>query len=361
MTRTRSEVSVSQIKELLRRQDSVNGPEVAAVFGISRQRAHTLLSGMVRAGELVRIGRTRGARYFLTGGGLPAQGTYSRRLANTALKEHEVLQEIRDSFVPLKLASDNVRSIFDYAFSEMLNNAIDHSGSSHIDIDVSVRGGQPGSPALLQFVVRDYGIGAFRNIVHSRKLASELEAMQDLLKGKVTTAPQAHSGQGIFFTSKAADLFTIQSFDWELRVDTTIPDTFFTKLDTPVEGTEIRFSIAYKSKRHLIDVFKAFESDPDMHDFDRTEILVRLFTHGTVHVSRSQARRVLAGLDQFKHITLDFDRVPTIGQAFADEIFRVFLLNHPDISIEAIHANEAVQFMIDRVDRPVQGQERMDL
>ncbi|MEK7515598.1 MAG: DUF4325 domain-containing protein, partial [Patescibacteria group bacterium] len=47
---------------------------------------------------------------------------------------------------------------------------------------------------------------------------------------------------------------------------------------------------------------------------------------------------------------LDFGRVPTIGQAFADEIFRVFRLKYPQIRIQTVNANEAVKFMIDRVD-----------
>lgn len=357
----KSDQAILKIEELIRKNGSVNGPEVADMMGISRQRAHALLSGMVRTGDLVRIGRTRGARFFPSTEHLPVQGSFVRRLPSAGLKEHEVLQEIRDSFIPLKLASDNVRSIFDYAFSEMLNNAIDHSQSEWIDVETSVRGGAPGNPAVLTFTVRDYGIGAFRNVMRSRGLSSELEAMQDLLKGKITTAPQAHSGQGIFFTSRASDVFTIRSFGWELRVDTTIPDIFFSRLDTPVEGTEVRFAIAYRSKRHLIDIFKAFESDPEMGDFDRTEIFIRLFTHGTIHVSRSQARRVLTGLEKFRRVTLDFDRVPTVGQAFVDEIFRVFLADHPEIQIEVINANEAVQFMIDRVERPPRDQSALAL
>jgi len=351
--------TAEKVREMVRESGSTNGPELAEALGVTRQRASVMLANMVRSGDLVKIGKTRGARYFLSSEDLPAQGRFAKSMLNRDLKEHEVLQDIRDSFIPLKLASDSIRSIFDYAFSEMLNNAIEHSQSKRIDAEVAVRGGEPGKPAMLTFEVRDYGIGAFRNVMQSRKLRSELEAMQDLLKGKVTTAPQAHSGEGIFFTSKAADVFVLRSYDWELRVDTTIPDVFFTKLEQPVEGTQIRFSIAYNSRRHLTDVFRAFESGPDTHDFDRTEILVRLFTHGTVHVSRSQARRVLAGLDKFKRITLDFEKVPTIGQAFADEIFRVFLTSHPDIHIEAINANEAVRFMIERVDRPAFGQERL--
>lgn len=350
-----------RIKSFVKEQGSTNSPELAVALSVSRQRANVMLSNLVRAGELVKIGRTKGSRYFLSTEELPIQGMFARRVQNDRLKEHQVLQEIRDSFLPLKLASDTLKSIFDYAFSEMLNNAIEHSDSKDIDISVSVRGGDPGKPAMLAFTVRDYGVGAFRNVMKSRKLASELEAMQDLLKGKVTTAPKAHSGEGIFFTSKTADVFIIRSFEWEMRVDTTIPDVFFSKLKEPVEGTEVHFSIAYNSKRHLTDVFRAYESGPAMQDFDRTEILVRLFTHGTVHVSRSQARRILSGLEKFKRITLDFKRVPTIGQAFADEIFRVFLTAHPDISIETANANEAVEFMIQRVDRPVPGQEHLDI
>ncbi|MBU1862219.1 MAG: STAS-like domain-containing protein [Candidatus Omnitrophica bacterium] len=65
-------------------------------------------------------------------------------------------------------------------------------------------------------------------------------------------------------------------------------------------------------------------------------------------MARSQARRILFGLDQFKCIVLDFKDVAGIGQGFADEIFRVFQNAHPDISFEVVNANESVQFMIAR-------------
>ncbi|MEE8469856.1 MAG: STAS-like domain-containing protein, partial [Dehalococcoidia bacterium] len=65
--------------------------------------------------------------------------------------------------------------------------------------------------------------------------------------------------------------------------------------------------------------------------------------------SRSQAKRVLARFDRFKEIMLDFDQVEFIGQAFADEIFRVFKNAHPDIKIFPIGANEDVEKMIERV------------
>ena len=66
------------------------------------------------------------------------------------------------------------------------------------------------------------------------------------------------------------------------------------------------------------------------------------------HISRSQARRVLEGLDKFLHIILDFDGVKNIGQAFADQIFRVFKNKYPDIKITPINMNEEVSFMVNR-------------
>jgi hypothetical protein len=95
-------------------------------------------------------------------------------------------------------------------------------------------------------------------------------------------------------------------------------------------------------------MFAKYQTDPDEPAFDKTEIQVRLYTMGTIYVSRSQARRVLTGLDKFKTITLDFTNVPAIGQAFADEIFRVFKRNHPTIMINPIYMNEAVSFMVAR-------------
>lgn len=338
-----------KILAFLKKQEMITAPQLAEYLHVSRQRAFQLLAKFVHEGKIVSIGERRGRRYAWPNVSFEVRDRLDLVLENKNLKEHEVLMDIRDRFVPLKLASENIKSMFDYAFSEMLNNAIEHSESSRITVSVLTAGHvADGSPSQFSFIVRDHGVGAFRNLMRERFLVSELEAMQDVLKGKVTTAPEAHSGQGIFFTSKAADRFSLRSFGWEMRVDNSIPDIFFLVDDAPIAGTEVRFDLDYHSTRHLIDVFRAFESEDGSQDFDRTEVHVRLFTHGTIHVSRSQARRVLVGLDKFKRVTLDFDRVPTIGQAFADEIFRVFRAKSPQVHLQVINANEAVKFMIDR-------------
>ena len=70
-------------------------------------------------------------------------------------------------------------------------------------------------------------------------------------------------------------------------------------------------------------------------------------------ISRSIARRILSNIEKFKVIFLDFDGVKTIGQAFADEIFRVFRNKHKEITILPINVDEEVKFMIKRVDKNI--------
>ena len=49
-------------------------------------------------------------------------------------------------------------------------------------------------------------------------------------------------------------------------------------------------------------------------------------------------------------VIFDFKEVESIGQAFADEVFRVFKKQHPHINIIPINANEPVTQMINRVE-----------
>ena len=310
---------------------------------ISRQYVSKIISELVREKKLARAGQTNQTIYSLPKN-ISALGNIAGiRLRNENLKEHEVLEKISLKAPFILRLKDNIHSIFDYAFSEMFNNAIEHSKSKNIEVKVSKK------DRLLTFVVRDFGIGVFKNVMNQRHLVSELEAMQDLLKGKTTTAPKAHSGEGIFFTSKIADVFTLDSFGYELTVDNEKNDIFFGKTDKNTRGTKVIFSLAINSAKHLAGIFGKFQTNKEDFGFDKTEIQIKLYISGTVHISRSQARRVLSGLEKFKTIILDFDKVPIIGQAFADEIFRVFKNKHPEITITPINMNNAVEFMVKRV------------
>jgi len=130
-----------------------------------------------------------------------------------------------------------------------------------------------------------------------------------------------------------------------------IKDVFLVKPKKYKKGTNVTFKISLNNEHHLNDVFKKYtnSNSENGYGFDKTEIKIKLYTIGTVYISRSQARRVLTGLDKFTTIMFDFDKVPMIGQAFADEIFRVFKNQHTKIKLQYINTSEAVQFMIDRV------------
>ena len=79
--------------------------------------------------------------------------------------------------------------------------------------------------------------------------------------------------------------------------------------------------------------------------------VVRLFGLGRDFVSRSEARRLLRDLDQFREIVVDFEGVESIGQGFADEVFRVFALRNPGIQLIPVQMVPAVQFFVERAER----------
>lgn len=317
-------------------------------FNVSRQYANLMISSLIQDQKLIKLGSTRQAFYVLPS---YAQAhpeifplRYSKAFKNDSLEEHVVLGQIEETFPTLKNLPENIRSIFTYAFSEMLNNAIEHSRSVRIGVDVDVLKNN------LSFTIQDSGIGVFRNVMKERGLNSEIEAIQDILKGKTTTMPKSHSGEGIFFTSKAGDVFILDSFGYQLIVNNESPDVFIKPVKKIKRGTRVMFKISTSTDRHLNEVFKKYTNLDDESDygFDRTEIRVKLYTIGGVHISRSQARRVLTGLEKFKIIVFDFDKVPTVGQAFADEVFRVFQTSHPDIKLEVENMSEGVRFMVER-------------
>jgi len=341
-------ITREKLLDLARQNSKIYASELSVQNNVSRQYLNRLINELVKAGKLIKVGETRYAYYVLPEYAqqhpeiLPAQ--YIKTFSNTALEEHMVLSRMEQEYPPLKKLPENIRSIFTYAFSEMFNNAIEHSQSKKIRIEVVIRNKR------LLFIVEDYGIGVFRNIMRERNLKSEFEAIQDLLKGKTTTMPKSHSGEGIFFTSKVGDKFILDSYGYMLTVDNALQDVFVEEVKKIKRGTRVTFNLITSSSLHLNDIFKKYTNIGAGKDygFDRTEIRIKLYTMAGIYISRSQARRVLAGLEKFKVIVFDFDKVSVVGQAFADEIFRVFHHKYPDIKLETENMNESVNFMVER-------------
>jgi anti-sigma regulatory factor (Ser/Thr protein kinase) len=337
----------SKVEELLDQNKEVRASELRKTFPAHGPLVSYTLKKLVREKVLMKVGMTRGAYYVTASEHNRAardgeKNRWFKTYENKGLSENDVYEDAIAGLPKLKILHENVKSIFDYAFSEMVNNAIDHSQSEKVHVEVEILDGK------LAFLVEDQGIGVFENVRMKRNLNSHYDAALDVLKGKTTTVPDRHSGEGIFFTSKAADRFFIESQKLSLEVDNQIHDTFLKEV-AERRGTQVRFEISLHSDRHLnTDVFQPFTVNIDEPAFDKTLIHVKLYKYGTAQISRSQASRLLTGLEKFKTIVLDFERVPSVGQAFADQVFRVFRKKHPEIDVQYTNANDVVRYMIRR-------------
>ena len=63
-------------------------------------------------------------------------------------------------------------------------------------------------------------------------------------------------------------------------------------------------------------------------------------------VSRSQAKVLMARMDEYKTVILDFEGIDIIGQGFADQIFRIFAREHPEVELIVRNTSRDVRKMI---------------
>jgi anti-sigma regulatory factor (Ser/Thr protein kinase) len=239
---------------------------------------------------------------------------------------------------------DDVRRICEHGFTEMLNNAIEHSGGTLVQYFVEQEEGR------IPFLIQDDGIGIFEKIRSYFGLEDHRQAILELSKGKLTTDTSRHSGEGIFFTSRMFDRFIIGSNNLGLSHRTGEDDWLIETESFDRPGTLVSMEIGVDSQRTPKEVFDMFaRPEADDYRFSRTHVPLKLAKFGLGGlVSRSEAKRVLARFEGFKEVRLDFEGIDSIGQAFADEIFRVFKLAHPEIEVVAVRASEPVEQMIKR-------------
>lgn len=329
----------AEIRHFLLRQIPTHPRDVTNLavseFGVSRQAINRHLRDLVADGLVKAQGRTKGRSY-------------------------EVVTELERAVIPLdgQVNEDrlwrewaaprleglprNVRDICHHGFTEMVNNVVDHSEGTRVGISLSR------SPALIDLRVDDDGVGIFRKIQTAFALEDEKHAVLELSKGKLTTDPSRHSGEGVFFTSRIFDQFSLLSGSLLLCH---LPDDsdWLVEDKRPSTGTIVKMVIDPESTRTIKEVFDRFSDVEGDYSFDVTHVPVALAQYGDENlVSRSQAKRLLVRLDRFGTVILNFQGVRAVGQAFADEVFRVFQLEHPEIKIGFVNASEPVRQMIQR-------------
>ena len=309
---------------------------VSAQLGLTPSRVSMQVRELVVGGYLVKHGTTRPTY------ALGANRRFVRAWPRRGLAEDRVWYG--DLLPLLAHLPRNVLDIAHHGVTEMVNNAVDHSDARTVTASMECSDGQ------LRFAVTDDGVGIFRKITRALDLPDERLALLELSKGKLTTDPQRHSGEGIFFTSRMFDIYRIESgglvFDHDADFDLDLLDDAH-----DMAGTQVVMQIATDSRRTVESVFAEYSSGPDDYAFARTVVPVRLAKVGDENlVSRSQAKRLLQRVENFRYVVLDFAEVGGIGQAFADEIFRVFANAHPDVELVHVHAVPEVQQMIRRAE-----------
>lgn len=244
----------------------------------------------------------------------------------------------------------NVNSIWNYAFTEMMNNAIEHSEAESILVGIFQ------NYLETQILIKDNGIGIFKNIQRFMKenkneTISLQECVSLLFAGKFTTAQQYHTGEGIFFTSHIMDEFVIYSddnfFTRNNFSSSQIEDSNLHNFMNMDKGTVVKMTLNNDSKKVLSEVFNIFA--PVDEGFVKTTIPIAHMFSGGNPVSRSEARRLLGSISVFTDINLDFSGVEEIGQGFAHELFVLGKQKYPHINLKTTNTCKIVENMIKRV------------
>jgi biotin operon repressor len=115
-----------RILAYLRRRRSATSGELQTHLGLSRQALNNHIRSLIRTGEVIRSGTTRGARYWLASRA-PAAAVVTRSLDTRGLEEDRVWENLATHLNLPRVLRPNVEAITRYAFTEMLNNAIEHS------------------------------------------------------------------------------------------------------------------------------------------------------------------------------------------------------------------------------------------
>lgn len=319
-----------------RRKDYVRATMEA--FDISKSSVYNYVKQMEADGFVEK----KGSSYVLQ----VSKYHYSFKNDGTLGEDH-----IYDQFISQHISfKKNANSIWNYAFTEMMNNAIEHSEAENISVGIYQ------NCLDTTILIVDDGIGIFKRIQGFMKESknetiSLRECVSLLFAGRFTTAKQYHTGEGIFFTSHIMDEFIIYSddnfFTRNNFTSTQIEDNTLHSVMKMEKGTAVRMTLSNNTKKVLSEVFNTFA--PVDEGFVKTTIPVAHMFSGGNPVSRSEARRLLGCIALFSDIVLDFSGVEEIGQGFAHELFVLGKQKHPHINLKTVNTCKTVEDMIKRV------------
>ncbi len=305
---------------------------VANTFGISQNTAHSYINELVAKGIIRRV--KRGSYELVT-------DVYNYRLNRSSGDLDNDTDSFHSCLEPhIEDLPENVRQIWNYAFSEMINNVMDHSAAETADVQI-IR-----DYLNTTVIIKDDGVGIFEKIKSYFQLSSLDDVICELFKGKLTTDTQNHSGEGIFFTSRMMDRFFIVSGGKVFSTDKFEDDLVLNLKNTSWPGTCVIMTLSNFSQKQAAEVFDQYSDDDG--GFTKTSIpLKNLFD--SAPVSRSQAKRLCKRLERFSEVILDFKDLTWMGQGFAHQLFVVYPREHPDTKLIPKNMSESVEKMFRHV------------
>lgn len=300
---------------------------VAEAFGISTNTVHSYLNELLENRVIQKVKR---GRYELVTEKFiyPLRRSEGHLDSDTYAMKHCLAPHIT-------ALAPNIQQIWDHVFTEMTNNVIDHSGAENMLVMVKT------NYLYTQAGLADDGVGIFEKIRSHFGLSTLDDAVCELFKGKLTTDSDHHSGEGIFFSSRMMDRFTIVS-DGKIFTTDKYSDDMVADWTEWSEGTCVVMSLSNFTGRTAQEVFDEYSSVDG--GFSQTRIpLKNIFD--TSPVSRSQAKRIANRLEHFQTVELDFEGLDWMGQGFAHQLFVVFQNEHPETRLSPINMCESVENM----------------
>lgn len=307
---------------------------LAARSGRSRAAAQRLLGRLVEAQWLERSGSRRRPLYRPG-----ALRQVVRRYALAGLEEDRPWAQ--DFAAALALPADVARMLR-HALSELLNNAIEHSGGR--TVTVSMRR----SALQAQLLVADDGRGAFDTIRAACAIDDPAQAMFEIAKGRLTTRPAGHGGRGLYHTAALADVFDLHANGrgWRriaAEADADGCSARWQPVRTPSgAGTTVYVAVALDTARTLDQALRTGSREGCRGWIDHARLPLRLLAEDGVLESRALARRVGWRLEHCAAATLDYAGITDVGPAFADEIGRVLPQRLPGLQWQRVNATPAV-------------------
>lgn len=328
----KKETILSYILEKVAQGCKTLSKTVAENFEINQNTVHRYIDELLESGVLVR--KKRG-EYQLTS---VEKVFYLFRSEGDLRSDIAVYEQTLEPLV--QSLPENVRSIWSYVFTEMINNAIDHSEAESVVVTVRQ------NSLDTSVSIYDDGVGIFKKIRDHFNLDSLEEALGELFKGKLTTDADNHSGEGIFFSSKMVDDFFIFS-DGNLFAKNRFERTDLFKAERKAQaGTLVEMHLRNDSKKNCKEIFDQYSTVDG--GFWKTKLPLKNFFSSSP-VSRSQAKRLCNRLEQFEEVELDFEGLDWMGQGFAHQLFVVFSREFPGVKLLPVHMSESVEKMYKHV------------